>query len=93
MPLSDMISIEMNIFNDPYIYTMDSIQIKRKEKRKNIFSPDELGTNCLLRFLPLIVRLQLKDVPVDELLPVRPQGEFQGQRLLARNLCCQPACN
>lgn len=72
MPLSDMISIEMNIFNDPYIYTMDRIQIKRKEKRKNIFSPDELGTNCLLRFLPLIVRLQLKDVPVDELLPVRP---------------------
>lgn len=64
----------------------------RKEK-EYFFSPDELGTDCLLRFLPLIVRLQLKDVPVDELLPVWPEGQLQRQRLLARNLCCQPACN
>lgn len=57
-----------------------------------MYAPDELGTNCLLRLLPLIVRLQLKDVPVDELLSVRPESELQRKRLLARDLRCQAAC-
>lgn len=55
-------------------------------------SPDELGTDGLLRLLPLIVRLQLKDVPVDELLSVWPEGELQRQRFLTRDLGCQTVC-
>ena len=57
-----------------------------------ILSPDKLGANGLFRLLPLIVRLQLKDVPVDEFLSVWPEGELQRERFLARDLGCQTTC-
>lgn len=77
-------------YNNKYTLVLDS----QKELTLNgmVLLPDKLGPNGLFRLLPLIVCLQLKDVPIDELLSVRPEGELQRKRLLARDLGCQTAC-
>jgi hypothetical protein len=52
--------------------------------------PDQPGADRLFRFLPFILRLYLEYVPIDQLLTIRSQRQFEGEALFSGDFQSQP---